>query len=119
MWIVKYRVIFFILSLLLVIGAVTVIAKDQLNWGIDFTGGTILEVEYPTERPAVELVRSGVDGLDLGPISVQLAGERGVILRLRALSEEEHQKLVSALPQVSGQLPVEKRFSAIGPAMGR
>lgn len=119
MWIIKYRAIFFILSLLLIAGAVATISVNGLNWGVDFTGGSILEVEYVSAlRPSVELVRVAVESLELGAVSVQPAGEQALILRLRALDESERVALLAALPSDGEVAPVEKRFSAIGPSVG-
>ena len=46
MFVVTYRKIFYILSVLLILGSLGAIAKWGLNYGIDFTGGSILEVQY-------------------------------------------------------------------------
>ncbi len=118
MWIVKYRLVFFIISLLLVAGAVVVMVTNGFNWGVDFTGGSILEVEYSNARPEVESVRAAAETLALGPVSVQPAGEQSLILRSRALDESERASLLAALPPDGAAAPVQKRFSAIGPSVG-
>lgn len=119
MWIIKHRSIFFIISAVLMAGAIFTVVTKGLDWGIDFTGGSILELEYQNTGPDLETVRVALNLLKLGPVTVQPAGERALILRLKTLTEEEHAALLGALPpEENGQAPVEKRFSAIGPAVG-
>ncbi|MBI4138130.1 MAG: protein translocase subunit SecF [Candidatus Wildermuthbacteria bacterium] len=85
-----------------------------LRFGIEFTGGSILEVRYAGERPAVSQVRDLAQNVDMGTLSIQPVGERGMIFKTRDLSEEEHAGLVSSLGQVE-----ELRFESVGPAIGR
>ena len=56
MFIIKYRKIFFTISALLVAGAIFSILSFGLNLGIDFKGGSILEVSYSEARPELSIV---------------------------------------------------------------
>ncbi|MEK7584956.1 MAG: protein translocase subunit SecF [Patescibacteria group bacterium] len=116
MFIINHRRIFFLISGLLVLGSYVALGYYGLTLGTDFTGGTIVEVDYsaPTNsvRPALAELKTNLDKLDLGQIAVQEAGDRGFLLRLRTITEEEHQLLKQALGGV------EKRYSSIGPAVG-
>ncbi len=116
MLIIKYRWIFFSLSLMLVAAAVTALTYFGLNRGIDFTGGTIVEVEYLGERPSAEEIRGLANSLGLGNATAQLSGERGAIFRFRHLSEAEHVQLLESLG--GSKRVVERRFSSIGPTIG-
>ena len=91
-------------------------------WGlkpaIDFTGGSLLEVEYVEHRPEIDTTRNKVDALGLGNVLVQPIGEKGILLRLRDISEEEHRILLHTLHPVRSLL-VEKRFDSIGPVIGK
>ena len=123
MFVVKYKNLFFLLSLILILGSVWSFWNYGLKLGTDFTGGSILEVNYATARPSADVVRASLEKLNLGPVAVQLAGDSDVILRMRALTEEEHQALLKTLPvqvsEAAGSAPVEKRFSSIGPSVGQ
>lgn len=88
-----------------------------LKPGIDFTGGSILEIKYQNERPSNQTIKDVLSQFNLGDFSVQPTGEQGVILRMRDVSEEEHQKIIGALSQNS-QLE-ELRFESIGPVIGQ
>lgn len=86
-----------------------------LNLGIDFTGGSLLEVEFHGERPAIEEVRSiAEESVGTDDIFVQPLGEQGIVFRMPTLDETGHQQLLSDLranfqttdaPGESGDVP--------------
>lgn len=93
-----------------------------LIWGlkpsIDFTGGSLLEVSYSDGRPEIAAIIKSVNELGFGNVLVQPFGDSGIIVRLRDISEIEHQKLLSALA-MGDKTPEEKRFDSIGPVIGK
>lgn len=112
MFIIHHRKIFFTVSGLLVLASLIVLFRYGLEFGTDFTGGTIIEIEYSEARPEFVLIKSQIDTLALGQVSLQTIGERGVLLRLRTITGEEHELLKDSL---GGR---EKRYSSISPAVG-
>jgi preprotein translocase subunit SecF len=127
MFIVNHRRIFFVISLLLVLGSLGAIWRLGLNFGTDFTGGAIAEVNYgtldgatATQVPSVEVVRQAVNALDFGDAVVQAAGPGAYLLRLPTLDEAEHQTLLATLDELTppGGTFTETRFSSVGPALG-
>ncbi|MBI4136327.1 MAG: protein translocase subunit SecF [Candidatus Vogelbacteria bacterium] len=112
MFIINYRRIFFIISGFLVLASLIVLFRYGLKLGTDFTGGTIMEIEYRDVSPDLALVKSQIEALALGQVSLQAIGERSILLRLRTITADEHQILKQALDGV------EKRYSSIGPAVG-
>tara|TARA_X000000950_G_scaffold36190_2_gene38674 strand:- start:1115 stop:2065 length:951 start_codon:yes stop_codon:yes gene_type:complete len=73
----------FAISLFLVLGSVFLIATKGLNFGIDFAGGTVIEVRTP-EVPDLKNLRERLNGLELGAISIQEFGEPDdLLIRLR------------------------------------
>lgn len=115
---VKYRKIYFIFSGMVILGSLVCLVIFGLKPGIDFTGGSLLEVEFKTERPSNQAIRESLSGLDLGDMYVQPADERGVILRMEALSEDIHQQVIEKLKTETGEIE-EKRFESIGPVIGQ
>ncbi len=117
MFIVNNRIVFYIISVILF--AVSIIAMSiwGLNLGIDFKGGSILEVEYPGARPTQEVVVAALAPQNL-QASVRPTGENGFIIRMRAISHDEKIKLSEALA-IGGTVPTEKRFDSIGPLLGK
>jgi len=114
MYVINNRKIFFTISAILVVASVFSVVFFGLNFGIDFTGGSIMEVEYANERPDVSVVEESVSKLGYGEVTVQPTGEKGYIVRTRTLEENEHNPLLSAL----GTGLTEKRFNTIGPVIG-
>ena len=67
------------------------------NFGIDFTGGSLLEVEFTTARPSVTEVQSAVSDLNLSSLVIQPVGEKSMILRFQETGEEKHQEVLERL----------------------
>jgi len=88
-----------------------------LKPGIDFTGGSILEVEYLNSRTASEEIEQKLAGLNLGSLSVQTAGEKSVIIRTGYISEETHQAILGILR--GSQSVEERRFESVGSVIGK
>ena len=61
---INARVIAGILSVILIIASIFLFTTKNLNYGIDFTGGTVLEIDTGAE-PDLELIRTTVNGVDL------------------------------------------------------
>ncbi len=98
-----------------VAASIAALAVFGLNIGIDFTGGSIMEVSYENARPDVVEVQDVISDFELGSSYVQPVGENGMLIRTPFLSEEVHQQLLSAL----GEEVQEMRFEAIGPVIGQ
>jgi len=71
------RVPALILSAVMVIASVVLVATRSLNFGIDFVGGTVVEITEP-EGVSVEDIRGVLGALDLGDVQVTEAQGTGV-----------------------------------------
>ncbi|MEK7545971.1 MAG: protein translocase subunit SecF [Patescibacteria group bacterium] len=93
-----------------------------LKPGIDFTGGSLLEVGFAGERPGVEeVVATAIASTGSEELTAQPLGEDGMVLRMPPLEEAGHQKLFADLQTAYGKDGVtieEKRFESIGPLIG-
>lgn len=72
-----------------------------LNFGIDFTGGSMLEVEFTENRPTIEEVKDKLSDLELGNIVIQPIDEKGLLLRFKSVDEETHQQILQKLDDQS------------------
>lgn len=116
--IVQHRKIFYVISGLLMIGSIAAVMIWGLNFGIDFKGGSILEVSYVNTRPDIDAVQDIISAQNIGEVSIRSTGETGYIIRTKALSDPERAKFVSALG--NGQQGFEvKRSDSIGPILGK
>lgn len=94
---------------------VALIAAVGLQWGIDFTGGSLLEVASNEAEP--QTVRQFLaERFQLETI-VQTTAEGSLIIRTTPLDEQRHQEVVTALLE-AGFIRDELRFESIGPTIG-
>lgn len=97
------------------------IAIFGLNFGIDFTGGTLMEVQIEQEittEMLEESIMSVEDELeaDFGSPSIVTTGEGSFVIRMKHLSEEDHDGLLAAFSEY-GEVE-EIRFTTVGPTIG-
>lgn len=118
MFIIRNRKFFYGLSILLVGASLVSIFVWGLRPGIDFKGGSIIEVEYAT-RPSVAEINTALDGLTLGAYSVRETGTAGYIIRTDELTPTSHDVLIKALSNNGKISLTEKRFNSIGPVLGK
>jgi preprotein translocase subunit SecF len=112
----KYSKIYYIFSGLLTLLAIFSVSFFGLKFGIDFLGGSILEIDFEN-RPDNKIIQEKLIDLNLGEIVVQPTGNNGIILRMTEISEEIHQQVISKLQEIS---PIqEKRFESVGPSIGQ
>lgn len=121
MFIVNNRKFFFILSALLFVGSILSIYKYGFNLGIDFKGGTVLEVSYSANesgRPSLDSIKSEVEKLNLGGFSITPSGDVNYILKTRDITPEEKTLVMNALSKNGSIQLDEKRFNSVGPVVG-
>ncbi len=116
MFIIKYRKVWYAFSLIIVIASLFSIFKFGLKQGIDFTGGALMEMEYAS-KPDIIAIRQKIGELSLGNALVQPSGDKNIIVRMKDLTENQHQQVLStALSVGQGK---EIRFDSIGPVIGK
>lgn len=92
---VAKRKYFYLISLLFIAVSVVSLFVYGLKPGIDFTGGTSVELEFTDRRPSLEDMQTVVPEETFGSSVVQPVGDRGYLLRLRFITEEEHQMILA------------------------
>ncbi len=111
--IIQKRKIFLSISGILCLAAILFLIIWPLRLGIDFQGGTMLELSWdkPTSPQEIE---ERLAHLDLGEIKVQETGNNSYILKLREIDEKTHQEVLKSLGN-----PQEQKYEIIGPTIGR
>ncbi len=90
-----------------------------LKLGIDFTGGSLLEVNFSAGRPEIQIVKTKLDGLGISNSLIQPLGDNGLMFRFNEIDEEMHQKVLSGLKEIAKDNQLEEqRFESIGPTIG-
>jgi preprotein translocase subunit SecF len=114
--IIPNRSIWIGISAFLVVASVAMFTMWGLKLGIDFTGGSLLEVKFSQTAPTVTDISSNLGELKLNSLSIQPT-ENSTILRFQETSEDVHQGIISSLKKL-GDLE-ELNFTAIGPSVGK
>lgn len=114
---IKYSKLYFLFSGILITACLAALAVFGLKLGIDLSGGSILEIEYQENRPSNDEIREKISEFDLGETVIQPTEEKGVIIRMKDISEETHQQILTKLKE--DQELEEKRFEGIGPTIGQ
>ncbi|GAB2698318.1 protein translocase subunit SecF [Aliiglaciecola aliphaticivorans] len=110
-----------IISGILIIGSLVSLGVNQLNWGLDFTGGTLIEVGY--DKPAqLEQIRLQLEAADFGDAVVQNFGSsEDVLIRLAprdgVKAQEVGDQVLSTL-RSSGDNVDMRRIEFVGPNVG-
>ena len=112
----KYKNIYFAFSGILALASLVCLMVFGLNLGIDFTGGSIMELAYQGEGPSVEETREILQEM-VGPVFVQSTDSNGLLIRMKEIDEKTRLQILETLGQ--GYQMEELRFELIGPVIGR
>ena len=118
MLIVRYRKIFFWIAGIFAGLSVAAILFFGLTFGIDFTGGSILEVTYTDGRPEQAVLEERLDNLPIGAYSLRKTGDEGYLLRTRDITDEERVNILQVLSLNETTTVVPERFNSVGPTIG-
>ncbi|NUM25331.1 MAG: protein translocase subunit SecF [Candidatus Buchananbacteria bacterium] len=135
--IIKYRKIWFFLSGTAVLASILAFAIVGLKWGIDFTGGSLVEVEFSVTRPSNDAVNQVLTSVGIDNATIQPVEDTKMVMRFKEIDEATHQKLLTALedkfkPELNLEGAAEAgivvdtknavqetRFDSIGPSLGQ
>lgn len=106
------------ISCVLVAASVAVLLTRGLSLGLDFTGGSLLEVRYTVERPDIEAVRKSLEPVELVNLSIQPSDSDRYLLRAATMDEATHQAALAALRGDAPESVDELRFDSVGPTIG-
>lgn len=111
----QLRAIWYTLSGLMVVSSLVLILVFGLRLGIDFTGGSLLQMRYTSPPPDAATISTQLAGLNLGEVIVEPSGTDTVIIKTRFVSDDERVAIKSAL----GETAIEESFESIGPTIGQ
>lgn len=110
-----------ILSILLIISSYILLGSKGLNYGIDFSGGTIVQVKYDKKAPINEMrEKISVDKLFANASITEFGTPEEVVIRFSSSSDSVQEDLgdkITALLQGTGTFEV-RRVDIVGPKVG-
>ena len=108
-----------VFSLVLLAISVGSLATKELQWGLDFTGGTLVEVAYSDSADLTE-IRSTLDSRGYsGALVVSFGTDRDVLIRLPVgTSDEQGAALLGILQSESSDTVELRRIEFVGPQVG-
>src|SRR6266498_2523964 len=123
--IIKNRYLYFLISLLVIIPGLVFLL---LNWnktgkplplGIDFTGGSLLEVQFTGTRPAADATQAACTKYapDATPV-LQPLGEDSYSIRSRTIDDATKGQIVSEFESISGKPVTVLAFSSVSASVG-
>ena len=107
---------------LVVLSLISILFRGGLTYGIDFTGGTLVQVRF--DKPvSVETVRKGLDEISLGNAVIQQFGDaQEYLIRLHQAGDNPEtlsKRVLAALGKASGGNVEIRRLEFVGPQVGR
>ena len=118
----KLRKIGYALSILLIAASIVSIAVKGFNYGIDFSGGVLIEVKSKNGPVDVDNVRKELSNLKLDELTLQAVGNTGEQLMIRAQAnnaDEESQRIaVNQIKEILSKDFTFERVESVGPQVG-
>ncbi len=119
------RFIAFGFSAFIMVASLFLLFTNGLNFGIDFTGGTLIEVRVEDKAPNLGDLRSELNALNLGAISIQEFGAPNDLLIRMPEQEGDNEAQQAAITIVKDSLEAKyeegieyRRIEFVGPQVG-
>ena len=120
----KRQLAFGISCVLILIGIVSLVIKGGPSYGIDFAGGTLVQIKFTDQTNAADL-RASLGGLDLRGLTIQQVGDQGNEFLIRVQESSENLDTLATNIQSSletkygsGKLEI-RRTEMVGPQVGK
>jgi preprotein translocase subunit SecF len=111
------RYIFFGISLLIILAGLGIIIFRGIPLSIDFTGGSLLEVQFEGQSPETTQIYAVYDEAGIEDVQVQTSDSGTYIIRSQFLENDDRDAVIAALNATIGEVTVE-RFDSVGPSIG-
>ena len=115
------RNISFVFSIILILLSIVFVLKKNLNFGIDFIGGIMIDAKF-TSPPDLDILRADINNLSLGNYEIQEFGSPDNILIKIEKQPGDESKQLEAIKKVKEILPENvdyRRIEYVGPKVGK
>lgn len=116
--IIGRRKIWYLISGAILIPGAVALSLWGLRFGIDFKGGSLLEVKFEKKEVTKTEIETSLKELNLKNLIISQTGEGSFLIRTEPLNEETHQKITQNLGQKIGESK-EIRYEVVGPTIGK
>lgn len=117
--IIQKRKYWYILSSIVIIPSLLAIFMGGLKLGIDFTGGSLIKLNFSDERPSIEQIQESLITIpDLGEVKIQPYGDTEFTFRLKNIDNNKYQEILDNLNTTFTGVE-ERSFESIGPTIGQ
>lgn len=116
---VRLRTISWVVSALLTVVPLVLVWTVGLNFGIDFQGGTLMEVQTKKSPADLAAIRAKINGLDIGEVQIQTFGApNDILIRVAAQpTEQAQQATIGKVKQALGDTVDYRRIEVVGPTV--
>lgn len=118
----KYSAVYYTISGILFIASIAALLTFGLKFGIEFTGGSNMELIFTGERLSNEKIKEATADFNLGEITIQPTSSNGAILQFKGVDEATHQQILAKISEAvtsAGSSVEEKGFQYIGSSVGQ
>lgn len=117
--IVKRRYLYFAISLIVILPGLAALLAWGLPTGIDFSGGSLLEIRMDSPLPETDQVLALLADFGFPDAKVQTAGSDKLIIRTKAMDEGSLTTILAEIgTRFESSLELD-RFESVGPTIGK
>lgn len=110
------KMLWFIISLVIIIPGIISIMINGLNFGIDFAGGNLIQIQFQEEK-SVDEIRQGVTEAGITDALVQESDDNSFIIKTKVIDEAQGKEILSSITQNVGEFEI-MRNEGVGPSIG-
>lgn len=102
----------------LTVVAIILVATFGLRFGIDFKGGSVMQIVFDGNRPLTDDLAKTLSVIpNVSNVSISPFASKGDLIRLNSVTEQTHQDILKAVTGKYGKV-TENSFDSIGPTIG-
>lgn len=114
----KYKLLYFLISALVIIPGVFSIAKWGFKPSIDFIGGSLLEIRLEKPADKIEDIKKFFQDKEVEVGSIQTSGNNTYLIKAKEFNKDKNIEVQNELGKTYGKID-ELRFETVGPVLGR
>ncbi len=111
-----HRNAYFWITGLILATALGAILFYGLPLDIDFTGGSLMQINYQDGRPVLADIQNQISVVPMGAVSIRSSGANAISIRTRTMTPSEHSAILAVLSQHAST--TELSYTSVGPTLG-